>query len=77
MATTWTQDEINQVRAAILALATGSRAETVSFSGPPARSVTYGSVDLEKLEALLAQMVATTHSGTTYRLAATNKGLGR
>lgn len=77
MPTVWTQDEIAQVRAAIMALATGSRPVTVSYAGPPARSVTYSEADLEKLQALLAQMVATTGTGTTYRLGATNKGLGR
>lgn len=77
MPTVWTPDEIAQVRAGIIALATGTRVVTVTYAGPPARSIEYtGSGDLDKLRSLLAEMVAST-AGTTYRLGATNKGLGR
>jgi hypothetical protein len=71
----WTQAETDQIRAAILALATGARVATVSYAGPPARSVDYSEVDLDKLRALLAEMTASAGGGPSYRLAATRKGL--
>lgn len=71
----WTQEEIAQVRAAVLALATGTRAVSVSYAGPPARSVSYGTVDLPNLRAMLADMERSAGSNPTYRLAATRKGL--
>lgn len=72
----WSQSDLDQVRAAVLALATGSRVVTISYAGPPARSVTYGIVDLAALRALLAEMTRELNTGATYRLASTRKGLG-
>lgn len=72
----WTQAELDQVKAAVLALATGARVVTISYAGPPARSVSYGIVDLAQLRALQAEMTRELGGGTTYRLAATRKGLG-
>ncbi len=73
----WTQSELDQVRAAVLALATGARVATVSYAGPPARSVTYGTANLEELRDLLAEMEASVSNATTktYRLATTRKGV--
>lgn len=71
----WTQDEIDQVRAAIVALAAGTRVATVSYAGPPARSVAYGAADLDQLRSLLASMTASSGATPAYRLAATRKGL--
>lgn len=76
----WTQDEIDQVRAAIVALATGARVVSVSYAGPPARSVTYHATDLKTLRDLKAEMeqsAAAAAGRPTYRLAATRKGLGQ
>jgi hypothetical protein len=73
----WTQTEVDQVRAAILALATGTRVVTVSYAGPPARAVTYGAADLAALRALLEDMEyeVTGPPAKTYRLATTRKGV--
>lgn len=72
----WTQADADAVRAAILKLVTGTRVVTVSYGGPPARSVTYQMADLQDLRAILAEIERTTGSGATYRLASTRKGLG-
>lgn len=72
----WTQSDADAVREAITKLAIGRRAVTVSYAGPPARSVTYEMVDLADLRALLAEMQRELGAGATYRLAATRKGLG-
>lgn len=77
MAETWTADDVAAVRNAIRRLATGDREVSVSFAGPPQRSVTYQMVQLQELRDLLAEMVrATTTGATSYRLGATRKGLG-
>lgn len=68
---TWTQEEIDQLRAAI-----ASGVLTVSYAGPPARSITYQS--LADMRELLAEMVASSAAasgGTRFRLGATRKGL--
>lgn len=68
----WTVDDIVSLRAA---LRTGIL--TVEYDGPPKRLVTYQSIGA--MRALLAEMVSTvnkTDGGSSYRLAATRKGLG-
>ncbi|HET9063666.1 MAG TPA: gpW family head-tail joining protein [Candidatus Binatia bacterium] len=70
----WTQAEADQIRAAVLALATGTRVASVSYAGPPARTVSYQAADLPTLRALLAEMEQSLRT-STYRLAATRKGL--
>lgn len=72
----WTAADRDAIKAAVLDLATGKRTVTVSYAGPPARSVTYGIADLPALEALLAKVNAAVTGGATYRLGATRKGLG-
>jgi hypothetical protein len=68
----WTQADIDALKAAVK---TGVL--SVSYSGPPSRTITYQS--LEAMRDLLAEMVSdvAAASGTTtnYRLAATRKGL--
>lgn len=68
----WTQADIDALKSA---MATG--ALSVSYAGPPARSVTYRS--LEEMQALLSQMQqevnGSSGTGTNYRLAATRSGL--
>jgi len=67
---TWTQAEADALRAAI-----ASGVLSVTFDGPPRRSVTYQSLD--QMRALLASMEASLARATstpTYRLAQTSKG---
>ncbi|MDB4884153.1 MAG: hypothetical protein JWL95_2919 [Gemmatimonadetes bacterium] len=72
----WTQAEADQVRAAILALATGARVATVSYAGPPARSVQYAPADLPQLRSLLAEMEISANSTTRVRRVKFSKGFG-
>ena len=68
----WTVEEYNSLRAAV-----ASGVLTVTYSGPPSRTVTYQS--LSAMRSLLAEMVISLDSvsGTrkNYRLAATRKGV--
>lgn len=69
---TWTQTEIDALRAAV-----ASGVLTVRYEGPPARMITYQS--LAEMRALLTSMVQNGPSGSggpTSRLAAVSKGLG-
>jgi hypothetical protein len=70
----WTQADADAVRAAILALASGTRVVTVSYAGPPARSVEYGAADLAELRRLLAEMERTASGATTFRRVSFSKG---
>jgi hypothetical protein len=69
---TWTQTDVDTLKAAI-----GSGILTVSYAGPPSRTITYQNVDA--MRRLLAEMVAdvanTAGTRTGYRLVATRKGL--
>lgn len=74
----WTQADADAVRAAIRKLALGERVVTISYAGPPQRSVTYQIAELDKLRALLAEIVADVQratGGPTYRLGSTRKGI--
>lgn len=64
---TWTTEERDQLKAAVLALATGARVVTVNYSGPPARSVTYGAASLDDLRKLLAEAEAAVGSSSNQR----------
>lgn len=64
----WTQADIDKLKAAV-----ASGVLTVSYAGPPARTITYQS--LGAMRALLAEMVGTVNGRVPYRLATTNKGL--
>jgi hypothetical protein len=73
MAATWTQADVDNLKAVI-----ASGAQTVTYSGPNGRSITYQGVD--KLRALLAEMIAdvAAQGGTArvrYRRVKTSKGL--
>jgi hypothetical protein len=63
----WTAEEIATLRAAV-----ASGILTVSYAGPPARTVSYQS--LKEMRELLASMTSTSAAGTPYRLASTKKG---
>jgi translation initiation factor 2 alpha subunit (eIF-2alpha) len=74
----WQQADVDAVRAAITKLAIGDREVSISYAGPPARSVTYHETDLKSLRELLAQMESDLQRAAgapTYRLGATRKGL--
>lgn len=71
----WTQAELDQVRAAIMALIRGERVASVSYAGPPARSVSYQAADLGELREILAEMERTVAARPGYRLVATRKGV--
>ena len=64
----WTADERDQLKAAVLALATGARVVPVNYSGPPARSVTYGAASLAELRGLLAEAEAAVGASTSQRI---------
>jgi hypothetical protein len=68
----WTQADIDTLKAAV-----ASGVLSVNYAGPPARSITYQSLDA--MRSLLAEMVAevsaASGTGAPYRLAATRKGL--
>lgn len=70
----WTQAELDSVKAAVLALASGTRVVTVSYAGPPARSVTYGAADLAQLRGLLAEMERSLSGSSGFRRASFSKG---
>lgn len=67
----WTQADIDALKAAV---ATG--VQSVTYAGPPSRTVTYQS--LAEMRKLLAEMVASVRGAagtrTTYRLASSRKG---
>lgn len=65
----WTTDEIASLRAAV-----ASGVLTVSYAGPPARTVTYQS--LSEMRKLLATMQSQGASGVTHRNAAVSRGFG-
>ncbi len=60
MATIWTQTDINTLKAAI-----ASGVLTVSYAGPPARTVSYH--NLAAMRSLLAEMVREVNGTTTHR----------
>lgn len=68
----WTQADIDALKTLI---ATG--AESVSYGGPPARSMTTRPLDemLQLLALMEAEVNAAAGTGTPYRFAATRKGL--
>jgi hypothetical protein len=73
----WTQADVDKLKAAIIALASGEKVQTVSYGGPPARTMTYHAVDLPSMEALLAKVVSDVarQSGqASYRLVKSTKG---
>ena len=67
MPVTWTQAEIDLLKAAV-----GSGVLTVKYAGPPAREITYQSLDA--MRALLAEMNAQIGGTTAFRRAAHRKG---
>ena len=60
MATTWTQADVDTLKAAI-----ASGVLSVSYAGPPARSMTYQSLDA--MRAALAEMIRDVNGTTSYR----------
>jgi hypothetical protein len=68
----WTQEDVDKLKAAV-----ASGILTVRYDGPPGRTITYQS--LSEMRALLASMeqdvAREAGTATSYRLAATRKGL--
>lgn len=63
----WTQAEIDTLRAAI-----ASGVLTVKYAGPPAREITYQSLDA--MRSLLAEMTRQVASSPSYRRVSWSKG---
>lgn len=70
----WTQADADAVQAAVLALASGTRATMVSFTGPPARQVQYAVAELPQLRALLAEIQRYLAKTPTFRRVSFSKG---
>ena len=70
----WTQADADAVRNAVVALATGKRTVTISYTGPPARSETYALADLDQLRKLLAEMERSLSGAPRFRRVAFSKG---
>lgn len=68
----WTQADVDQLKAAVV-----GGVLTVSFSGPPARTVTYQSLASlrEALAAAAAAVDAAAGTRPSYKLIGTRKGL--
>lgn len=73
---TWTAEDVAKLRAAIVALASGEAVQSVSFDGPPSRTVTYHPMDLDKMRNLLAEMTREVGAAPAQRLAGFRKGFG-
>ncbi len=71
MTATWTQAQVDELKVAI-----ASGVLTVSYSGPPARYVTYQSLSaMRELLAAMRQDIAQAAGRRTYVLAAMRKGV--
>jgi hypothetical protein len=70
----WQQSDADAVRAAIVDLASGKRVVTVTYAGPPQRSVEYASAQLPELRSLLAEMDRQLKRTPTYSVVSFNKG---
>ena len=62
MAAIWTTTDRDNVKAAIMALATGSRTASITLAD---KSVTYTNTDMDKLKSLLAMIVADIEANAT------------
>lgn len=71
---TWTDADITTLKAAIVALASGEKVQTISFDGPPRRQVTYHPTDLDKMRSLLAEMIRDVRGTTRYRRVKWSRG---
>lgn len=67
MADIWTQSDIDTLRAAI-----ASGVLSVSYAGPPSRTVTYQNLDA--MRKLLAEMTRTVNKPPAYRRAQVKRG---
>ncbi len=70
----WTQADADQVRAAVVALAAGTRVVKVIYAGPPSREVDYATADLPQLRSLLSEIERSLAGASPYRRVAFNKG---
>jgi hypothetical protein len=70
MATIWTQTDIDKLKSAV-----ASGVLSVTYSGPPSRTVTYQS--LAEMRSLLSEMTREVSASPPYRLLSTSKGFDR
>lgn len=70
----WTQADADAVKAAIVALASGTRVTTVVYQGPPQREVQYAATDLPQLRSLYAEIERAVNGAPTFRNASFSKG---
>lgn len=70
----WTQTDADAVKAAVVALATGTRVFSVSYAGPPSRTVQYGVAELPELRKLLAEILRSLNGAPRFRRAVFGKG---
>lgn len=63
----WTQADLDKLKAAV-----ASGVLTVSYAGPPARTITYQSLDA--MRSLLAEMVGQVQGRTAFRRTSFSKG---
>jgi hypothetical protein len=70
VATTWTQADIDALKLAIR-----SGVQSVTYAGPPSRSITYQS--LAEMRALLAEMVGQVKGTRRFRRVVISKGYDR
>lgn len=64
---TWSQEDIDKLKAAIIALASGELVQAIAYDGPPRRQVTYHPADLGAMRKLLAEMTREVGGATSYR----------
>ncbi len=73
----WSAEDIEKLKAAILALATGTAVLTVRYGGPPPREVTYQQQNLQQMRELLASMEASAVGSRRRGYMRTSKGFRR
>lgn len=73
----WSEEDIAKLRAAIVALASGEKVQSVTYAGPPSRQVVYHATDLAEMRSLLTEMVREVRPAVvSSRRAAFSKGFG-
>lgn len=74
---TWSDEDKEKIRQAILALATGAAVVRVLYEGPPRREVEYHPQNLAALRALLAEIEGGTASRQRRRYVKFSKGFNQ
>lgn len=74
MPSVYTTSDLTTVKNAIIELASGARTVTVTYAGPPSRSITYAAAQLPQLRELLSEIQRDLNNAPTYRRTSFNKG---